>query len=105
MNRREGYNWDTKNNYLKREPEITLKYLNYMEHFSVGINTEVYNITIFDRLIGTREIAISTALSAFIDYRRINIGNPRLYSDYENMIIDLKKSVKLATIHKQTEIL
>ncbi|MDR2592513.1 MAG: hypothetical protein LBC59_06880 [Chitinispirillales bacterium] len=66
------------------------KYLSLMEEIAVGINTEVYDITIFDRIAGTYCTGWFRRFSEIIRIRRINNHYPNLYGDFENMIYKLK---------------
>jgi len=66
-------------------------YLSYMEYLSVGINTGVYDIYVFDRLSGSRTVKRFRVLRAYLEKRREETHHPQLGIDFERMVEELKK--------------
>jgi len=65
------------------------KYLFSMERLSVGINTSVLDIYIFDRIMGQKTIEHFDALYSYIKYIRKEDYSAK-YSEFENLIIKLR---------------
>jgi hypothetical protein len=66
-------------------------YLANMERLAVGINTGIYDITVFDRMAGNFTIRTYDRLREIIDSRRKVGCAPYLFSDFEKLVLDLKK--------------
>ena len=71
--------------------EAVLRYMNLFERFSVGINTGVYDIYVFDRMMGRKVIYRFNSLRAYIEQRRSELNYQYLYNDFEKMIEYLKE--------------
>lgn len=83
---------------IKDDEEFILNiknYLNIMEIIATGINTGVYNINVFDRLYGDACIRYAKQLQDYIVCRRMIIGHPEMYADFELLVS------KLEDIHKE----
>lgn len=83
---------------IKDDTEMILNiknYLNLMEIVATGINTGVYNINVFDRLYGDACIRYAKQLQDYIVCRRMVIGHPEMYADFDLLVN------KLEEIHKE----
>lgn len=70
---------------------ILKNYLNTMEIVATGINTGVYNINVFDRLYGDACVRYADQLQDYITSRRMAVGHPEMYVDYDLLVIRLKE--------------
>jgi len=71
-------------------------YLSHMEDFSVGINTGIYDIYIFDRMAGVFTITWFDRLREFIAHSRHKFDSlghlrPHTYGDFEALVSRLKE--------------
>lgn len=66
------------------------RYLSLMERFSVGINSHMYDITVFDRMQGKTTLIMYDALKPYIDYISEKYGT-FFYGDFIKVIEELKK--------------
>ncbi|WFF71813.1 DUF4760 domain-containing protein [Proteiniclasticum sp. QWL-01] len=71
---------------VKEALEAIRDYLDLIEGFSVGINTEVYDLSIFMRIAGRSTTNKYEKLKEYIDLRRTSLGRPNLYEDFEKMV-------------------
>ena len=71
--------------------ELIRRYLNLMNRFSVGVNTGVYDIAIFNQTAGRRITRIYDQLYPYILHRREELHRNTIYSDFENMIENIKR--------------
>jgi len=65
------------------------KYLFAMERLAVGINTNVFDIYVFDRIMGQKTIEHYEALCDYIKYIRKNDYNEK-YTEFEKLIKQLR---------------
>ena len=70
--------------------EAAARYLTLMERFSVGVNTNVYDINVYDRMAGDTTIRNYERLRLWIEDVRKRRGN-FVYTDFERMIYELKE--------------
>ena len=78
-----------KKNYDKRiesEWEKLSNALPLIEHFSVGVNSEIYDISTLNRMAGNQIITVFFACSNFIHYKRIGQGKEKNYIEFETMV-------------------
>lgn len=66
-------------------------YLNILETFATGINTNIYNIYLFDRLYGDTCIRVYNQLEDYIQHRRAKVNEPIMYLELEKMVGHLKE--------------
>jgi hypothetical protein len=66
------------------------KYLFAMERLSVGINTNVLDIYIFDRIMGQKTIEHFDSLHSYIRHIRKEDDYPAKYTEFENLIEELR---------------
>jgi hypothetical protein len=71
-------------------------YLSHMEDFSVGINTGIYDIYIFDRMAGVFTITWFDRLREFIAHSRREFDSlghlrPHTYGDFEALVSRLRE--------------
>ena len=76
--------------------EAIEKYLSFMENMSVGINTNVYDIHVFDRMAGAFAINWFDTLRVIIASFRQDIDSrglqkTYLYGDFEKLVLNLKE--------------
>lgn len=79
---------------IKDDQEFILvlkNYLNTMEIIATGINTGVYNINVFDRLYGDACVRYADQLQDYITSRRMVIGHPEMYVDYDLLVARLRE--------------
>lgn len=68
-----------------------LQYLNEMEYFATGINSQIYDIEIANKMSGGRLISqYKDWCENFIEERKSR-GSENAYSEYKRMIDELKK--------------
>lgn len=67
------------------------RYLSLMERFSVGVNTGVYDLYIFDRMAGIHTIHKFNELRAFIEFTREKRNINVFYVDFEQMVTSLSE--------------
>lgn len=87
--------------------QILKQYLNWMEWISTGINTNIYDIDVFDRLYGKAMVRLYDQLKDYIAYRRNELKEWEIYQDYELLVVKLKKihnEMKDDEINKKAEI-
>lgn len=65
--------------------------LSIVEHLAVGVNAEVYDLEILERMSGTYFIHMFNKLSPYIDSMRAAKRNEKLYCEFESMVNDVKK--------------
>lgn len=69
-----------------------LQYLNEMEYFATGINSQIYDLEIVNKMSGGRLISqYKDWCENFIEERRRRPGSENAYSEYKRMIDELKK--------------
>lgn len=66
-----------------------------IEHFSVGVNTGVYDINVINRLGGNYLIGLFNRISPIIDKKREMSKGGKHYDEFERLIVRLKKKRKL----------
>jgi len=76
--------------------EAIMKYIAYMEDIAVGINTGVYDIYIYDRMVGAQTINNFDKLIEIISFLRHEFdsrGNQKtyLYADFESLVTKLRE--------------
>lgn len=71
--------------------QILKQYLNWMEWISTGINTNIYDINVFDRLYGKAMVRLYDQLEDYIRYRRNELKEWEVYRDYELLVMELKQ--------------
>lgn len=71
--------------------QILKQYLNWMEWISTGINTNIYDINVFDRLYGKAMVRLYNQLEDYIQYRRTELKEQEIYIDYELLVAKLKQ--------------
>lgn len=79
---------------LKNDDEfkqILKQYLNWMEWISTGINTNIYDINVFDRLYGRAMVRLYDQLEDYIRYRRVETKEWEMYRDFELLVVKLKQ--------------
>jgi len=67
-----------------------VRYLTLMEEFSVGINTNVFDIKIFNKIARGISIKWFTRFKNVIEHQRIEQNNPDMCIDFEEMVKKLK---------------
>jgi len=78
---------------VKKDDKLNIikDYLSHMERFSVGINANIYDINVFDRMVGsTLTINWFKRFEEVIHFLRDEQGNPYLYKDLEELVNELK---------------
>lgn len=65
--------------------------LNLLEHLSVGVNTDVYDVEIVDRACGSYLIRLHEMMSSYIKLLREKYQNPRLYSEFSLIVRNFEK--------------
>lgn len=79
---------------IKKDEEfmqMVKTYLNTLEWMSAGVNMEVYDIDVFDRLYGMAMVRVAGQLENYIAQRREDTGEREMYTDYELLVKRLKK--------------
>ena len=56
-----------------------------IEHFSVGVNSKVYDLKTLNRMAGNKVISTFDTCNAFIRYKRNDYGNEKNYLELEKM--------------------
>lgn len=56
-----------------------------IEHFSVGVNSKVYDLKTLNRMAGNKVISTFDKCNAFIRYKRNDHGNEKNYLELEKM--------------------
>lgn len=74
-------------------------YLARIEHFSVGVNTRIYDRTVVKRLAGKYLIGLDGKLSVLIDKKRKEGHSKELYDEFKTLVISLKKTIKKEKPH------
>jgi len=76
----------------KKDMLNTIKdYLSHMERFSVGINANIYDISVFDRMVGsTLTINWFKRFEEIIHFLRDEHSNQNLYKDLDELVNKLK---------------
>jgi len=85
---------DEKIEKLTKNQELWAKLkdmLALFEHLAVGVNTGVFDFHILSRMSGGYIIKIYDQYSYYIKKRRRDTGNPRIYIEFENLVLKLKK--------------
>jgi len=71
--------------------ETINQYLRLMERVAVGINTGVYDLHVYTRIIGSGTVRTYKKLLPIIEYEReAPPRNPNLYIEYENLVKDIE---------------
>jgi hypothetical protein len=71
-------------------------YLTYFEMLATGVNTDVFDLDIIERLAGTRILAIAANYQTWIEFRRAKYSQPRLYQE----IVTLADKMQEMRSHK-----
>ena len=66
------------------------EYLEVVEDLSVGVNTEIYDLDIVNRMYGNFLINMYEKCAPYIKKRRIEEGLNSLYEEYERLVFMLK---------------
>ena len=84
---RQDHKSDTINiSELNNEKEITIgRFLSVVEQLSVGVNSDVYNLDIVDRMIGSHLMSMYERLLPFIRHSRKERDSNTLYTEYETL--------------------
>ena len=69
-------------------------YLARIEHFAVGVNSDIYDLQVVRRLGGQYMIGIYNKLIPLIEFKRKRGRNTNLYNEFERMIKNLKETYK-----------
>lgn len=81
------------------------RYLSLMERFSVGINSHMYDLAVFDRMQGNTTLAMHKALTPYIDYMSEKYG-AFYYGEFVkivNQINEIRKKRRDAGYSDSTE--
>lgn len=70
-----------------------------LEHFAVGINSEIYDLETLNRMAGNKIITVYNNCSKLLQHKRIGVGNEKNYSEFQKMVARL---VKLRKLKKQS---
>lgn len=93
---------------INHNPELHQKvrrYLSLMERFSVGINSHMYDITVFDRIQGKTTLIMFDALTPYIDSISEKYGT-FFYGEFLkviNQIKEIREERRNAGYSKKTE--
>ena len=87
------------NRLIIHEWETIINALPLIEHFSVGINTKIYDINTLNRMAGNQIITVFYACEDLIKYKRIGKGKEKNYIEFE---ILTNKLIKLRIKHNQS---
>jgi hypothetical protein len=63
--------------------KMITEYLNLFELLAAGVNTDVFDFSVVERVAGGRIMAIARNYSPWIEWRRKLLENPRLYLELE----------------------
>lgn len=86
-----GESIETSDERLTNEMKSSIRdFLKVMERLSVGLNMEVFDIEVVRRLIGTGIITTWNRLEKIIQKKRIDLNNPKLYIEFEQVVKKLK---------------
>ena len=72
------------------------RYLSLMERFSVGINSDMYDIQVFDRIQGATTLSIYDALKPYLCWVHETYGL-YFYGDFELVVAQIKEIRKIRT--------
>ena len=78
----------SKNTRSENYKEIT-KLMARIEHFCVGVNSDIYSLEIAKRLAGRHFCALYEKLSPMIQKKRETVKNDKHYDEFEKFINDL----------------
>lgn len=78
-------------NRIKDKWDLISSALPLLEHFAVGINSEIYDLETLNRMAGNKMITVYNNCSKLLQHKRIGVGNEKNYLELENMIVRLKK--------------
>lgn len=78
-------------NRIKDEWNLISSSLPLLEHFAVGINSEIYDLETLNRMAGNKMITVHNNCSKLLQHKRIGTGNEKNYLELEDMIVRLKK--------------
>lgn len=78
-------------NRIKNEWDLISSSLPLLEHFAVGINSEIYDLETLNRMAGNKMITVYNNCSKLLQHKRMGVGNEKNYLELENMIVRLKK--------------
>lgn len=62
-----------------------------IEHFAVGINSEIYDLETLNKMAGNLMITIWNRCSSLIEFKRRGSYNQNNYTEFETMVNSLKK--------------
>ena len=79
----------SQNNRSEEYKRIT-KLMARIEHFSVGVNSDIYSLDITKRLAGKYFCAIYDKLLPMIEKKRETFKNDKHYDEFEKLVVDLK---------------
>ena len=71
-------------------------FLSRIEHFSVGVNSGVYDLVVLNRMAGAFIIKQYSKWSPYIETKRQNNENSKYYDEFEklhNSLIELRKNI------------
>lgn len=81
--------------------------LHLIEHFAVGINSKVYDITTLNSMAGNKIISTYNNCEKLLCHKRMGVGNGNNYSEFSKMVNDLiqlrlkkNQSIPIAPSHK-----
>lgn len=70
-----------------------------IEHFAVGVNSKIYDISTLNRMAGNQIITVFYACDELIKYKRIGQGKEKNYIEFETMV---KKLIEVRKKESQT---
>ena len=71
--------------------DMLKKALPLIEHFAVGVNSEVYDVYTLNRMAGNKIITVYEACEVLIEYKRSGKGDENNYLEFEKMVKSLKR--------------
>ena len=78
-------------NRIKDDWDLISDSLPLLEHFAVGINSEIYDLETLNRMAGNKIITVHNNCSKLLHHKRIGVGNQNNYSELEDMVNRLNK--------------
>lgn len=79
----------SQNNRSEEYKRIT-KLMARIEHFSVGVNSDIYSLEITKRLAGKHFCAIYDKVEPMIKKKRETFKDDKHYDEFEKLVVDLK---------------
>jgi hypothetical protein len=67
------------------------QYLSLMEKLAIGVNVGIYDLAVFDKIVGHKTVRRFERIKEAIDFFRKDNDNPYLYTEIQKLVSEIEK--------------